>query len=112
MNHLLYLDDLKLFAKSRGELESLLKVVELFSSSICMNFGLNKCATTSVMRGKLVEYSDMALSDDVTIQALDVLDFYKYLGMFENEVIKDSKIKSIATSVYKKRVRKIFKVSS
>ena len=59
------------------------------------------------MRGKLVESSDMALSDDVTIQALDVLDFYKYLGMFENEVIKDSKIKSVATSVYEKRVRKI-----
>ena len=44
-----------------------------------------------------------------TIQALDVLDSYKYLGMFENEVIKDSKIKSIATSVYKKRVRKILR---
>ena len=54
-----------MFAKSRVELESLLKVVKLFSSSICMNFGLNKCATTSVMRGKLVESSDMALSDDV-----------------------------------------------
>ena len=109
MDHLLYLDDLKLFAKSRDELKSLLKAVELFSSSICMGFGLNKCATTLVMRSKLVESSDVTLRDDVTIQALDVLDFYKYLGIFENELIKDSKLKSIATSVYKKRVRKILK---
>ena len=58
-------------------MESLLKVVELFSSSMCMSFGLNKCTTTSVMRGKLVESSNVALADNATIQALDVLDFYK-----------------------------------
>ena len=67
-----------------------------------MTFRLHKCATASVMRDKLVESNDVNLDDDVTIQALDVLDSYKYLGMFENEVIKDSKIKSRVTSNYKK----------
>jgi len=109
LNHLLYLDDLKLFAKSKDELECLLNVVKLFSSSICMTFGLNKCATASVVRGKLVESNDVSLDVDVTIPALDVLDSYKYLGLFENEVIKDSKIKLLVTSNYKKRVRKILK---
>lgn len=51
----------------------------------------------------------MALTNDATIQAFDVLDFYKYLEMFENEVIKGSNIKSISTSAYKKRLRKILK---
>jgi len=79
-----------LFAKSKDELESLLNVVKLFSSSICMTFGLNKCATASVVRGKLVESNDVNLDVDVTISALDVLDSYKYLGLFEN--VKLSKI--------------------
>ena len=74
LNYLLYLDDLKLFAKSKYELESLLNVVKLFSSSIHMNFGLNKCATASVVRAKLVESTDMTLVYNVTIQALDVFD--------------------------------------
>jgi len=109
LNHLLYLDDLKLFTKSKNELESLLNVVKLFSDSICMTFGLNKCATASVVRGKFVESNDVTLDSDVMIPALDVLDFYKYLGLFENEVIKDSKIKSVITSNYKKKIRKVLK---
>ena len=72
-----------------------------------MSFGLNKCATTSAMKGNFVERSDVALADDFTIQALDVLDFYEYLGMFENEAI----IVSIVTSIYKKRVKKALKLA-
>jgi len=36
LSHLLYLDDLKLYAKNRNELESLLHTVRIFSSSIGM----------------------------------------------------------------------------
>ena len=109
LNHLLYLDGLKLFAKSKTELESLLNVVQIFSNSICMSFGINKCATASVVRGKLIESSNVDLPNDVTIQALNVLDSYKYLGVFENNVVKDSKVKSLILTNYKKRVRKILK---
>ena len=84
-------------------------LLNCFSSSIRMTFGLNKRATASVMRGKLVESNDVNLDYDVTIQAVDVLDSYKHLGMLENEVIKDSKIKSIrVTSNY---IRKVLKSS-
>ena len=84
-------------------------IVHIFSTSICMSFGLNKCATTSVVRGKLTESSNIALPDDVTIKGLDVFESYKYLGVFENNVIKDSKIKSVVITNYKKRVRKTLK---
>ena len=40
LNHLLHLDDLKLFAKSRNELDSLVKTVKLFSDVIHMQFGI------------------------------------------------------------------------
>ena len=53
-SHLLYLDDLKLYVVNRNELESLLHTVRIFSSSIGMEFGLNKCATVFIECGKFV----------------------------------------------------------
>jgi len=54
LNHLLYLGDLKLFAKSRSELDSLVKTVKLFSDAIHMRFGIEKCSIASISKGKLV----------------------------------------------------------
>jgi len=45
LNYLLHLDDLKLFAKSENELDSLVKTVKLFSNAINMQFGIEKSAT-------------------------------------------------------------------
>ena len=67
----------------------------------------NKCATASVVRGKLIESSNVDLPNYVTIQALYILDSYKYLGVLNNAV-KDSKVKSLVITNYKK-VRKILK---
>ena len=94
LNHLLYTDDLKLFSRNDTELESFLHTIKLFGSSVCMNFGLDKCATTSVVRGKLVESNHVILTKDITIPALDIFDSYKYLGMFKNAVTDDSLIKN------------------
>ena len=55
------------------------------------------------MRGKLIESSNVDLPNDVTIQVLNILDSYKYLGVFENNVVKDSKVKSSVIMNYKKR---------
>ena len=87
---MLYLDDLKLFGKNRSELESLLNTVTLFSDSICMSFGIKKCASASVIRGKLAESTNVTLSEEVVIPAFGVLDSYKYLGLLEHDTIKDS----------------------
>ena len=51
LNHLLYVDDIKLYGRSQSELESLAHIVQLYSEDICMLFGLAKCRT--VVRGKL-----------------------------------------------------------
>ncbi|XP_063585774.1 uncharacterized protein LOC134763144 [Penaeus indicus] len=42
VNHLFYMDDLKLFAKSDKDLEGLLTTVKCFSDDIGMEFGLDK----------------------------------------------------------------------
>ena len=53
------------------------------------------------MRGKLIESSHVELPNDVIIQALNILDSYKYLGVYENNVVKDSKVKSLVITNYK-----------
>ena len=43
MNHLLFTDDLKLFAKSNDQIDSLVNRVYTFSEDIGMEFGIKKC---------------------------------------------------------------------
>ena len=53
MNHLFYMNDLKLFAKDDHELERLLQTVKKFSNAIGMNFGPEKCAKATFLNGSL-----------------------------------------------------------
>ena len=82
MNHMLYMDDLKLFAKSDVQLERLLRTVHMFSH-VCLSFGLDKCAKCSVIRGWVVPSNDVSLPDGSSIHQLNVGETYKYLGVFE-----------------------------
>ena len=43
INHLLFMDDLKLYETSKDQLDSLVQVVRIFSQDIKMSFGLDKC---------------------------------------------------------------------
>ena len=45
INHLLFMDDLKLYSGSEKGLDSLVQTVCVFSEDIGMEFGIEKCAT-------------------------------------------------------------------
>jgi hypothetical protein len=53
ISHLFYMDDLKLIAKSKEELQKQIQTVITFSDDIHMEFGLDKCAKITFKRGKL-----------------------------------------------------------
>ena len=53
VNHLLFMDDLNLFAKNEKSLDSLLQTVRIFSKDIGMEFRVDKCATLSLKRGNI-----------------------------------------------------------
>ncbi len=40
INHLMYMDDIKLFAKNEKELETLIHAVRIYSQDIGMEFGI------------------------------------------------------------------------
>ena len=43
-NHLIYMDDIKLFAKNEKELETLIQAVRIYKEDIGMDFGIEKWA--------------------------------------------------------------------
>ena len=44
INHLLFMDNLKLYSRSQKGLDSLAQTVHVFSEDIGMEFGIEKCA--------------------------------------------------------------------
>ncbi len=64
------MDDLKLYGKSKTEIQSLLNTVQIFSKDIAMEFGLGKCATLTVNRGKRVETSGVYFPKNSEVKRL------------------------------------------
>merc|ERR1711874_852843 len=52
VSHLLFMDDLKLYADSEDNLEKLIKKVNAFSKDINMDFGLDKCSKCTIKKEK------------------------------------------------------------
>jgi hypothetical protein len=59
--HLLYIDGLKLIAKSQEELRKQIQTVKTFSDDIHMEFGLEKCAKITFKKGKLIHSQNLVI---------------------------------------------------
>ena len=71
INHLFYVDDLKLYGTSDKQLTGLINTVKNASDDIKMEFGLDKCAKASFKRGKKVSAEGIPLNDNKVIQDMD-----------------------------------------
>ena len=107
VNHLMYMDDVKLYGKNRIEIESLIQTVRIYSSDISMEFGLEKCASIILKRGLIVESEGITLPNEETMKNLRSDEEYKYLGVLQAEEIKVTEMKKRVGQEYKRRVRKI-----
>ena len=70
INHLHFMDDLKLFAKNEKEIDSLVQTVRIFSDNIGTKFGLEKCAGMTMKRGKRVHSDGITLPGGTQLRAL------------------------------------------
>ena len=82
VNHLMYMNDIRLFAKNEKELETLIHRVRIYSQDIGMKFGIEKCAMLVMKRGKWQLTDGMELSHKDKIKTLAENETYKYLGIF------------------------------
>jgi hypothetical protein len=88
INHLLYMDDLKLIWRSEEELGNEIKIVKTFSDDIKMKFGLEKCARMSLKNGAVYRKQHIGNTIENEIKELELMKVYKYLGVEENHNIE------------------------
>ena len=111
INHLLYMDDLKLFGKTNNDIQSLINTVRIFSSDIGMQFGLDKCAVIVLKKGKSVNIENISMPNGEEIRSIgeDVCTSYKYLGILEDDQVKHKEMKKQIEGEYFSRVRKVLR---
>ena len=105
INHLFYVDDLKLYGTSDNQLTGLINIVKNVSDDIKIECELDKCAKASFKRGKKVSAEGIPLNDNQVIQDLDQAETYKYLGMEEGEGVQHHKMKVKITKEFKSRIK-------
>ena len=96
------MDDLKLYAKSERELDSLIQTVRIFSDDVGMVFGLGKCAVLVLKRGRMVRTEGIELPNGKRMREVNLAGC-KYLGVLQ--------LDSIMNREMKKKVRKSKKVT-
>ena len=93
INHLLFMDDLKLYAKNKKGLDSLVQTVRIFNDDIGMEFGIYTCTTLVLKRGKLTKFDEISLPDGTVMKVLIEEAVYKYLGVIEADQIRYTEMK-------------------
>lgn len=110
ISHSLYMDDLKLYASSSEQLRRQLEMVSVFSESISMQMGIEKCAVIEVKRGKIQDSEQhTTLMSNVTIPTISKNESYKYLGIRQALDIKTSEMKQLFRQKLYQRVNLLLK---
>ena len=108
VNHLFFMDDLKLYGKHDKEIDSLIKTVWQCSKDIKMDFDILKCAVVSLQRGKKTRWEGIQLPNGEEIGEAGVRG-YKYLGALELDKIMCDEMKRKVKEVYQKRITLLMK---
>lgn len=109
INHLFYMDDLKNYAATKQQLLSILSIVETYSSDISMEFGIDKCRTQRVIKGKGVTGSNYETMDHEIIRPMEENEHYKYLGILQSTHIEHTAIKETLKSEFVKRLKNVLR---
>ena len=105
VSNLLYIDDLKVYARSDTEMQQCKELIEGFSKDVSMEFGLSKCAVIHTRKGKVVKSN--VVTDIPILDENGETTGYKYLGVLQAERVHHQRVREKATNEYKKRVRKV-----
>ena len=109
INHLLFMDDLKLHSRSEKGLDSLLQTVCVFSEDIGMEFDIEKCDMLVMEKGKIMKSVGIELPNGKVIKSLQEGESYKYLGILEADKFLQEKIKLNVLKEYIRKFRKVLK---
>ena len=108
INHLLFMDDLKLYGKTERQIDSLVQTVQTFSSDICMEFGMKKCGILILKGGKVEKSDGIGLPGGEVMKEIEV-EGYKYLGILEYDKIMENDVKQTFVKEYLRRTTLVLK---
>ena len=103
LSHLLYMDDLKLYAKTNKNMIQLLDKTTMFSRDIKMDLGLDKCKKLNIVKGKIVQ-GNYSIGEQECIQAMKLGELYKYLGYNQARLLEHKSIKEKLRTEYLQRL--------
>ena len=109
INHLLFMDDLKLYSCNKKELDSLVQTIRIFSKDIEMEFSIEKCAMLVIEKGKIVKSVGIELPDGKVIKSLQEDGSYKYLGILGAEIFLGEEMKLKVSKEDFRRLKKVLK---
>ena len=102
------MNDLKPYAKSKEQTNTLVRTVYVFSTDIGMEFWIKKCGIHKMKRGKIVKSEGIKLPDGEVMKQVGQKG-YTYLGIVELDKIKETEMKEKINKEYKRRQRLILK---
>ena len=110
LNHLLFLDDLKLLPKSEEQMDTLVRTVHVFSTDIGMEFGMKKCGIRilTMKKGKVVRCEVIKLPNCEVMKEVEK-EGYAHLGIIKLDKIKQNETKEKTMKGYKRKLRLILK---
>ena len=103
ISHVMYMDDIKLFAKNEKGLETLIHTVRIYSQDIGMEFCIKKLGMRVMKSGKRHRTDGMELPNQDKIRKVGENETYKYLRILEADTIEQVKMKDKIQKEYLKR---------
>jgi len=97
ISHLLFMDDLKLYASNDKQLQQMLSIVKTFSDDIRMQFGIDKCNKVTIIKGKVRPSENITLNNGEILKG------------FNERQTTDKEAKSSLKSEYFSRLKMILK---
>lgn len=110
LTHLMYMDDIKLYAADQSGLFQLADTTQQFSQDICMQFGVDKCKILSVVKGK-IQNNSYILGSGKPIEPMDEQSTYKYLGFKQSRQIQQKTTKQELLKNFTHRLNLILKTN-
>ena len=107
INHLIYMDDIKLIVKNEKELETLIHAFRIYSQDKGIKFGIEKCAMLVMENSKRHLTKGMELPNQDKIRILTENETGKYFGILEADTIKQVEMKDKIQKEYLRRTRKL-----
>ncbi|XP_067950281.1 uncharacterized protein [Watersipora subatra] len=106
INHLFYMDDIKLCANKNRDIDSLIHHTLVYSKDLRMTFGIEKCRRLTLNKDYLMLRDGLRMPNG-TIK--DIEEGYKYLGIMQSHINREAEVRHKAITEYKKLLRQVLR---